>query len=83
MSMRVHFEDVRGNQGTMVENFSLVDYDGPDIWRVRIEDTLNSFGSEAMIVLHDLESAERAESMDKLVKLLPAYPLIETATLEK
>ena len=83
MSMRVHFEDVRGNQGTMEEDFSLVDYEGPDIWRVRIEDTLNSFDSEAMMVLHDPESTERAESMDKLVKLLPAYPLIETATLEK
>ena len=81
--MRVHFEDVRGNQGTMEEDFTLVDYEGPDIWRVRIEDTLNSFDSEAMTVLHDLESTERAESMDKLVKILPAYPLIETASLEK
>ena len=83
MSMRVHFEDVRGNQGTMEADFTLVDYDGPDMWRVRIEDTLNSFDSEAMMVLHDLESTERAESMDKLVQLLPAYPLIETATLEQ
>lgn len=83
MSMRVHFEDVRGNQGTMEEDFTLVDYEGPDIWRVRIEDTLNSFDSEAMTVLHDLEFTEREESMEKLVKILPAYPLIETATLEK
>lgn len=83
MSMRVHFEDVRGNQGTMEADFTLVDYDGPDIWRVRIEDTLTSFDSEAMTVLHDLESTERKESMDKLVNILPAYPLIETATLEK
>lgn len=83
MSMRVHFEDVRGNQGIMEEDFALVDYDGPDIWRVRIEDTLDSFDSEAMTVLHDLESTEKEKSMDKLVKLLPAYPLIETATLEK
>ena len=83
MSMRVHFEDVRGNQGTMGEDFSLVDYDGPDIWRVRIEEILTSFDSEAMTVLHDLQSTEREENMEKLVKLLPAYPLIEMATLEK
>lgn len=83
MSMRVHFEDVRGNQGIMEADFSLVDYDGPDIWRVRIEETLDSFDSEAMTTLHDLESAERKESLEKLVKILPAYPLIETATLEK
>ncbi|QLD90360.1 hypothetical protein HWV07_15475 [Natronomonas salina] len=67
----------------MEADFSLVEYDGPDIWRVRIEDTLDSFDSEAMTVLHDLESTDRAESMTTLVKLLPAYPLIETATLEQ
>ena len=83
MSMRVHFEDVRGNQGIMEADFSLVDYDGPDIWRVRIEETLDSFDSEAMAAFHDLESAERKESLEKLVKILPAYPLIETATVEK
>ena len=83
MSMRVHFEDVRGNRGIMEADFSLVDYDGPDIWRVRIEETLDSFDSEVMTALHDLESTEREENLEKLVKVLPAYPLIETATVEK
>lgn len=83
MSMRVHFEDVRGNQGTMTEDLTLENYDGPDMWRVRIEETLTSFDDEAMTALHDLESTEREESLEKLVKILPAYPLIETATVEK
>lgn len=77
--MVVRIEDVEGNQGGVSEDLTLEDYDGPDLWRVRIEDTLDNLDSEAQKPLHDLESVEGNECLAKLVDILPTYPLIESA----